>query len=116
MSSAEISPVDSVVFRTRDLALIRQWYSSVLGLKVARLDDGREDADGRYVNFRSGKVLIGFETGAEVDRARFVFMTGDLEAARRELAKKGVIPSEGQSDWMIIRDPESREIIVQKRT
>lgn len=112
MSSADVSPLDSVVFRTQRLAEVRAWYESVLGLRAATLDDGREDADARYVNFRSGNVLVGFETGSDVDRARLVFFTGDLAALKRGL--KAPVATEGKG-WLIVKDPEGREVILQQK-
>ena len=119
MNAANLSPIDSVVFRTRNLEAVRHWYEQEFGLRVGTIErDGKTapDADARYVNFRSGDVLIGFETGDEVDRARLVFMSDDLAALKRELASKGVRPSAEQGTWCIVKDPEGREVILQQRT
>jgi catechol 2,3-dioxygenase-like lactoylglutathione lyase family enzyme len=114
MSSADSPPLDSIVFRTRNLAGVRAWYSGTLGLKVAVLrKNNREfpDEDARYVNFDAGNgVLLCFETGLEVDRARIVLRVPDLPAA---IAARGLQPAQSGDNWAIVRDPEGREVILQ---
>ncbi|MEK7468145.1 MAG: VOC family protein [Planctomycetota bacterium] len=119
MSLADLPQIDSVVFRTRDLAEVRRWYELVLGLRVGTFErDGItvRDADARYVNFQSGNTLIGFETGNEVDRARLVFIVGDLEQTKREVTARGAIISLQRDNWFIVRDPEGREVLLQQRS
>jgi catechol 2,3-dioxygenase-like lactoylglutathione lyase family enzyme len=104
---------DSVVFATRRLAEVRAFYENVLGLAVAKIECGAEDANDRYVNFKVEGGLLGFETGLEMQSARVVLRVPDLRAELERLSVAGVRPSSSGARWAIVRDPEGREIILE---
>ncbi|MCC6574068.1 MAG: hypothetical protein IT462_09765 [Planctomycetes bacterium] len=108
--------LDSVVFSTRDLPRVRAFYADVLGLKVGSFEkDGKvlPDEGPKYVNFKAGDTLLCFETGDSVETGTIVLACPDLAGAKAELARAKVKLVKEHPAFLIIHDPDGREIILQ---
>lgn len=111
----KLKKFDSVVFGARDLAATRKFYREVLGLQVGRyMKDGVETVDENesYVNFDCGGVTLGFEKSEE---ATVVLLVEDLAAALAELKQKGARIAKEHPAFVIVLDPDGREIILQQQ-
>jgi len=113
----EILGVDSVVFHTPRLEVVRAFYLEQVGLKIGTYEKGGRtvpDEDESYVNFDVGGVLLGFERGFTAETGTVVLKVDDLEAVLGRLAARGIQPERRDGPWAMIRDPEGRGIILQK--
>jgi catechol 2,3-dioxygenase-like lactoylglutathione lyase family enzyme len=111
-----VSGFDSVVFETPDLPRVRDFYSRVLGLRVGTFDkDGQTVADesDNYVNFDVGGALLGFERGKAAQLGTVVLRCLDVGIARTELGAAGIEPVRSGATFLIIHDPDGREVILQ---
>ncbi len=109
---------DSVVFNTRDLPRVRAFYRDVLGLKVGTFEkEGRQlpDESAKYVNFCAGDTLLCFEIGDSVETGTIVLACADLVAAKAELERAKVKLVKDHPAFLIIHDPDGREVILQGR-
>lgn len=107
--------LDSVVFETGDLARLRRFYVDTMGLRVGSyVKDGKTvpDEDARYFNLNVGGTLLGFETG-ETQPGTVVLKVHDLAAAAIELASRGIEPVKQTAAFLIIHDPDGRELILE---
>jgi catechol 2,3-dioxygenase-like lactoylglutathione lyase family enzyme len=111
-----IRKLDSVVFDTADLSATRRFYAEVLGLAVGTFErDGKTlpDESDRYVNFKVGDTLLGFEAAQTAQTGTIVLQVESLPEALAAVAAKGVRPHKARENFAIIRDPEGRELILQ---
>ena len=107
--------LDSVVFETPDVARARKFYVDVLGLRVGTFArDGKTvaDEDENYFNLDVGGTLLGFEKG-EDQQGTVVLIIEDLPSALADLKIKGIEPLRTAANFVIIHDPDGRELILQ---
>ena len=107
---------DSVIFETLNLDRIREFYEVLLQLKIARYrKNGREieDATDRYVNYRIGNSLIGFELGKKVDTDSIVLLVSNLSETQKILKEKLTL-KRSKSFFISFSDPDGREIIIEQ--
>jgi catechol 2,3-dioxygenase-like lactoylglutathione lyase family enzyme len=112
-----VTRLDSVVFETPNLALVRGFYLQHLGLRVGTFErDGKvlPDESEKYVNFDLNGTLLGFEAGAGSQLGTVVLAVSGLAAMLGELASAGVVPIRARDNFAIILDPDGREIILQE--
>lgn len=117
-----IISINSVVLGTLDLATVRQFYESVLGLAVGRFSDasGAEcaDCDESYVNYYSGETVVGFESSPEVQRAELVLEVSSLDEVKAQLLNHGVTFEERKARpgfaFLRLADPEGRNLVIQQ--
>lgn len=110
--------VDSVVFETNKLNDVRRFYEHVLEMPIARyIKQGLEveDVSERHVNYRIGKALVGFEIGDRTDTGSLVLRVEDLSEARSALtARTNLVKN--RDFFIVVRDPDGREIIIEEET
>lgn len=108
--------LNSVIFETLNLNKIREFYEGQLGLEVNRYESGGKeiaDVTDRYVNYKIGGCLIGFEMGGKIDTGSFVLYVSDLAETRVILGKKLTF-RRNQNFFISFSDPDGREIIVEQ--
>jgi catechol 2,3-dioxygenase-like lactoylglutathione lyase family enzyme len=119
-----VERLDAVVIRVRDLQQARQWYESVLGLRVRSADD-----ESHVVTFEAGgsaclslwQLREGESLTATSRSSSFpMFVVRDAEAARRELAARDVqvapIEESGSARRFAIFDPDGNRLDLVQRT
>lgn len=108
--------LDSVVFQTEQLDLIRSFYESKLKMQIALYThDGQitEDVSEQHVNYRVGHSLIGFEVGDNSQTGSLVLRTKCLKTLRKELHSEVIVSKD--LEWFIsFIDPDGREVIVEE--
>lgn len=103
------------MFETPDVACARKFYVDVLGLRVGTfVKDGNTVADenDNYFNLDIGGTLLGFEKG-QAQRGTVVLMIEDLVSALADLKVKGIEPVRQAANFVIIHDPDKRELVLQ---
>ena len=110
--------LDSVVFETLNLDRIRKFYEVSLELKIARYKkNGKEieDVTDRYVNYKIGNHLIGFEVGEKADTGSVVLHVSNLDETKKILEQRLTI-TKNSDFFFLFFDPDGREIIVEQAT
>jgi hypothetical protein len=108
--------LDSVVFETKNLCDVREFYEGILELRIARyMKDGAEieDVTDRHVNYRIGQALIGFEAGQQTQIGELVLRVGDLGSARDLLSNRARL-AKSRDFFVMLHDPDGRCIIIEQ--
>ena len=95
-----------------DLQGAREFYTSVLGLKIS------EEETGHHVRFDSEAGFIclerkGVETYPSRDKAVLFFEVADLTAAIADLGKDRIV--QRAETWAVLHDPEGHNILLLQR-
>lgn len=108
--------LDSVIFQTLNLKKIREFYEELLQLTIALYEkEGQEiqDVTDRYVNYKVGGSLIGFEIGEKIDTGSIVLRVSNLAKTRAVLENK-VALTKNEKFFILFSDPDGREIIIEQ--
>lgn len=109
--------LNSVVFHTSQLALLREFYEGKLGLTVGtyvRENKTVEDCSDSYVNYYLGDCLLSFEEApGRTDVGSVIFTVPDFAKYREDLEKKGVTLLKNTDRFFKIKDLEGRSILIE---
>lgn len=110
--------LNSVIFHTENLKEVREFYSKVLGLAVGTFEkDGRTvpDENDTYVNFDLNGTLLCFEVEeGRLDQGALVLKVESLEKMKDRLRAAGVPLGRNTTHFLMIEDPEGREVILEE--
>lgn len=110
--------LNSVIFHTQKLREVRNFYIELLGMRIAMFEqDGRPalDESANHVNFDLNGSLLCFEIDEDrLDRGTMVLKVESLEAMKARLRKSGVPLGRETSHFILVEDPEGREIILEE--
>lgn len=116
--------LNSIIFHTRSLPAIRDFYENALGFKIGTFDQNgveKPDCSETYVNYRcgDGEMLLCFEsTSREPDRGTIV-LTVDLDEVTKRLQHFNVpiqnnMSTDAGFQFLKIKDPEGRSLILER--
>jgi catechol 2,3-dioxygenase-like lactoylglutathione lyase family enzyme len=92
-----------------DLERAREFYTSVLGLKIS------DEQPGHHARFDLGAAFLclerkGSESYPSQDKAVLFFEVADLRAAIGELGEQRIVQHE--ATWAVLHDPEGHNILL----
>ena len=109
--------LNSVVFHTSQLAVLREFYEGKLGLSVGtyvRENKTVEDCSDSYVNYYFGDCLLSFEEEmGRTDIGSVILTVPDFRKYRDGLEKKGIVLLKNSNRFFKIKDPEGRSIHIE---
>ena len=115
-----VERVDFVSFLTQDIARAKQFYSEVLGLEIET--EGESDME-----LRAGQVTLDIFDPSSIGQpfapspAGLALRVGDVDAARAELERKGVVfdgetIETGVCKQAWFKDPDGNALMLHRRS
>ena|ERR1700722_19793107 len=105
--------VHHLAFRTRDLTRLERFYTDVLGLQIARRDEGKS------VWLRAGGTLLMLELAADAEPqvhgdtkelVAFAVEAPDVDRWRRVLEANAIAIESETAYTLYFRDPDGRRV------
>jgi catechol 2,3-dioxygenase-like lactoylglutathione lyase family enzyme len=109
--------LSSITFHSANLEKIRSFYVDILTLSVNSYKEGdlgvTNEGPG-HVYFNLNNALLCFEKGDHIDLGSVVIQVEDLVSALAELRAKEVYIVRSSFNYILVKDPDGRSIILEQ--
>lgn len=111
--------INSIIFHTTKLNELRKFYEEKLGFQIGSYEkDGAQfsDSSESYVNYDFGGMLLCFEFEENrTDLGTIVLSISSVEEMKKKLMARGITILNGNTNWLKIKDPEGRSLIMEQQ-